>query len=204
MKVCRRCGVELTKETWYSSQRKMDNRQCKDCLKKTADTYNETRLYIDGKYIGKKTSLYKMLKPGRYETQDGNGLLNIIREEDTKVDGFVYVITNKAWPEWVKIGMAVDAVTRCNGYQTSSPYRDFVLEHSVPTGNRRKAEQEAHTKAISLAIESSGEWFKLSVEQAINILDNLNDNGLRATKEADTHTQKDKLQERPIQADFGF
>jgi hypothetical protein len=114
----------------------------------------------------------------------------------------VYVITNNAWPEWVKIGMAIDAEDRCNGYQTSSPHRDYILEHSVYSNDRRKAEQQAHTRATKLATETNGEWFKLTVQQAIEVLDNLDEHRPRATKEANTDTPKDKLQERPIQADL--
>ena len=37
----------------------------------------------------------------------------------------VYIITNDAWPDWVKVGKAVSADDRLNGYQTSSPFRDY-------------------------------------------------------------------------------
>tara|TARA_R110002072_G_C7762400_1_gene518453 strand:+ start:140 stop:556 length:417 start_codon:yes stop_codon:yes gene_type:complete len=134
-----------------------------------------------------------MFKPGSYKTLGdatfSNSKLSAIQE------GYVYVITNKAWPEWVKIGMAIDAEDRLNGYQTSSPMRDYVLEHRVFSVNRRKSEKEAHTRALPLSLDAKGEWFKLSVEQAINILDNLNEHGYtRATKEADPLPQEDNIQ----------
>ena len=77
----------------------------------------------------------------------------------------MYIITNSAWPEWVKIGMAVDAEDRCNGYQTSSPMRDYKLMYAVSTDDRRKAEHAAHKAAEKIA-ERRGEWFKMSVGQA--------------------------------------
>ena len=88
----------------------------------------------------------------------------------------MYAITNPAWPEWVKIGMAVDADDRCNGYQTSSPFRDYSLEHVVVSNNRREAEAEAHTAASKIAEEQRGEWFKISIEQAKDILNKLSVN----------------------------
>ena len=123
-------------------------------------------MYVNGKYISRKHPLYK---PGRYKTFsdaafDGTYKLDSIKE------GYVYAITNPAWPEWVKIGMAIDADDRCNGYQTSSAFRDYTLEHMVITKDRRKAEAQAHYEAGKLASSKNGEWFKLSVEEAKNIL----------------------------------
>ena len=68
--------------------------------------------------------------------------------------------------------MAVDAADRCNGYQTSSPFRDYKIEHVVVTNNRRAAEAEAHKLANKIA-KVRGEWFKLDIEQAKTILNNI-------------------------------
>tara|TARA_X000001036_G_scaffold389710_1_gene386942 strand:- start:8 stop:631 length:624 start_codon:yes stop_codon:yes gene_type:complete len=127
---------------------------------------NPRRMYVDGKYISRKHPLYK---PGKYKTFndaafDGTYKLDSIKE------GYVYAITNPAWPEWVKIGMAIDADDRCNGYQTSSPFRDYTLEHTVVTNDRRVAEAQAHKEAAKIAKEQRGEWFKLSVKEATEIL----------------------------------
>ena len=161
---------------------------------------DSNRVFINGKEISKKDPLHKMFRPGRYKTL--NDATFKMSELSSVKEGFVYVITNKAWPDWVKIGMAIDAEDRCNGYQTSSPHRDYILEHSVASNDRRKAEQQAHTRAAKLASETNGEWFKLTVQQAIEVLDNLDEYRLGTTKEANTDTPKDKLQERPIQADL--
>ena len=126
-------------------------------------------MWVNGKYISRHHPLYK---PGRYKTFsdaafDGTYKLDTIKE------GYVYAITNPAWPEWVKIGMAIDADDRCNGYQTSSPFRDFVLEHMIVTNNRRVAEAEAHKLATKISKERRGEWFKISIEQAKTILNSI-------------------------------
>ncbi len=205
MAVCKFCGDTLTEDNWATSLQQKNNKYCKSCWNerynnKMNPKSNPNRLYINGKYISRKDPRYKIFKPGRYKN------INDAIFEQSSIgqikEGYVYVITNNAWPEWVKIGMAVDAEDRLSGYQTSSPHRDYILEHAVHSGDRRKAEQEAHTKALKIALDSNGEWFKLSVEQAINILDNLNEHGPRATQEANTDTPKDELQERPIQTDL--
>jgi len=149
------------------------------------------RMYVNGKEVSKKHPLHK---PGKYKTFNDAAFEGTYKISSIK-EGYVYVITNKAWPGWVKIGMAVDSEERLNSYQTSSPHRDYILEHSVASNDRRKSEKEAHTRALPLATDSKGEWFKLSVEQAITILDNLNEHGhARATKKADTHKKEDNLQ----------
>ena len=150
---------------------------------------NPLAMYVNGKYVSRKHPLYKA---GRYKTFNDAAFEGTYKLSSVK-EGYVYVITNKAWPGWVKIGMAIDPEERLSGYQTSSPHRDFILEHYVASSDRRKSEIEAHTRALPLATDSKGEWFKLSVEQAITILDNLDEQHRTAIK-ADTHKKEDNLQ----------
>jgi len=56
-----------------------------------------------------------------------------LKAYDSVKEGEVYIIVNNAWPEWVKIGMAVDSEDRLKSYQTSSPFRDYILMYSVYT-----------------------------------------------------------------------
>ena len=184
-----------------ASFKKRNQRICKACYRSKFNSKNgPQRLYINGEYIPKRDPRHKVFKPGNYKNINdavfSQSSINQIQE------GYVYVITNKAWPDWVKIGMAIDAEDRLSGYQTSSPHRDYILEHSVHSNDRRKSEQEAHTRATKLASETNGEWFKLTVQQAIEVLDNLDEYRRETIKETNTNTSKDKLQEQPIQADF--
>lgn len=165
-KVCRDCSVILNDSNWAASFKKNDNTTCKSCYnkrhnKKNNPLNNKQRMYVNGKYIPNSHPLYKA---GHYKSFDDaafSGLQNYERSNE----GQVYIITNDAWPEWVKIGMAVDAEDRCNGYQTSSPFRDYKVRYAVSTKDRRKAESLAHKAAEKIA-ERRGEWFKMSVGQA--------------------------------------
>jgi len=149
------------------------------------------RMYVNGKEVSKKHPLHK---PGRYKTFNDAAFEGTYKISSIQ-EGYVYVITNKAWPGWIKIGMALDPEERLNNYQTSSPHRDYSLEHYVASNDRRMSEKESHTKALPLSTDSKGEWFKLSVEQAITILDNLNEHGhVRTPTKADTHKEEDNLQ----------
>ena len=167
---CNTCGAELTDANWIPSWKSVNRKQCKGCNDRKNDrtnpTHNPKRMYVDGKYISSKHPLYK---PGRYKTFSDAAFDGTYKLESIK-EGYVYAITNPAWPEWVKIGMAIDADDRCNGYQTSSPFRDYSLEHVMITNNRRKAEAQAHKAAAKIAKEQRGEWFKISVKEAAEIL----------------------------------
>jgi hypothetical protein len=198
MAECYSCSTSLNEDNWMPSFKKRNQRICKDCYRERFNSKNNPEnnpkaLRINGKYISRKDPLYKIIKPGTYK-DIGEGLFETSNASSI-AEGYVYIITNKAWPDWVKIGMAIDAEDRCNGYQTSSPFRDYVLEYSVTTEDRRKSERQAHKKAKKLASETNGEWFKLDVETAKQILDNLHEHGRRATEETNTVTPKDKLQE---------
>jgi len=200
MAICYKCNCSLDATNWMASFKKRNQRICKACYRSKFNSKNgPQRLYINGEYIPKRDPRHKVFKPGNYKNINdavfSQSSINQIQE------GYVYVMTNKAWPDWVKIGMAIDAEDRLNGYQTSSPHRDYVLEHYVASNDRRKSEREAHTRALPLATDSKGEWFKLSVEQAITILDNL-DEQHRTVIKADKNPQEDELQERPKQTDF--
>jgi hypothetical protein len=66
--------------------------------------------------------------------------------------------------------MAVDADDRCNGYQTSSPFRDYEVVATISTNDRRKAEAIAHQIAEGMASDRRNEWFKLKKAQARQVL----------------------------------
>ena len=148
-------------EWWYHGQ--ADGRRRVTAHNKK----NKNRMFVAGKYIPQSHPLWKA---GNYKTFDEaafSGLQNYERSSE----GQVYIITNSAWPEWVKIGMAIDAEDRLNGYQTSSPFRNYRLMYSVSTDDRRKAEAAAH-KAAEKVAERKGEWFKMSVGQAKECIQN--------------------------------
>jgi hypothetical protein len=82
--------------------------------------------------------------------------------------GFVYAITNPAWPGYMKIGSTIDVYDRLNTYQTGSPDRDYKLEHFVFVHDRLKFETEIHLK-----YESKGEWIKTDkVPEEFDRIDN--------------------------------
>ena len=126
---------------------------------------NPQRMFVNGKYIPKKHPLHK---PGKYKSF-GDAAFTALQKDIQIKEGYVYAIRNKAWPEWVKIGKAIDAQDRLNGYQTSSPMRDYELIHAVYFDDRNQAERDAHIAAERKG-ERQGEWFKITEEQALDVL----------------------------------
>ena len=133
---CNHCGVGLTADTWAVGNVRKNNYICRVC---------------DG-IKGKRNRLRRLAASLGQTT---------LRNYSKVKDGYVYAIVNPAWPDWVKIGMAIDVDDRCNGYQTSSPFRDYEILYSCYVSDRRKAERASHKRAEKLALERSGEWFKI-------------------------------------------
>ena len=82
------------------------------------------------------------------------------RAEATEKRGFVYVITNPAWPDSVKVGRAFDPEARLRGYQTSCPDRDYELYAAVYFEDCHWAEKEMHARLLPCG--HGGEWFNIS------------------------------------------
>ena len=126
---------------------------------------DQTKMWVNGKYIPKSHPLHK---PGRYKNFEDAAFSSLAKYE-TSVEGQVYVIVNPNFSEWVKVGMAVDSEDRLNGYQTSSPFRNYALVSSWDVNDRRAAETEAHIELQKL-YERRSEWFKCTPEQAQEVV----------------------------------
>ena len=149
-------------EWWYTGNGDGCRRRLAGHSKK-----NTTRMFVDGKYIPKS---HPMHKPGNYRTfEDAWNHQELNRQKS----GYVYAISNPAWPGWIKVGMAVDANDRLNSYQTGSPMRDFELVASFKTEDKSRDEKKAHIIFRERCSEQSGEWFKISKEEAYSVIADL-------------------------------
>jgi len=170
---CTICNVELTDDNWSLSWQKINQKNCKSCSKKTNTKnnpqHNPQRMFVNGKYIPKSHPLYKA---GNFKTFEDAAFSSLSRYT-TSSEGEVYIITNPAWKGWIKVGMAIDSEDRCKGYQTSSPLRDFKLKFKKYFDDRRTAEQTAHTLCAKKADKRKGEWFKLDIKIAKDIINNM-------------------------------
>ena len=165
-KECIDCGSDLVLgDNWTEARQAQAKYVCKSCWHEG----KRAEMWVNGKYVPKAHPLWKA---GRYKSF-GDAAFSSLENYERSKEGQVYIITNSAWPEWVKIGMAIDAKDRCNQYQTSSPYRDYELKHSKYFKNRRKAETEAHKLCETKAEARNGEWFKMKIKDAIKLIDSI-------------------------------
>lgn len=174
-KFCTLCKTNKLVKDWYKDKSKTDGLDvvCKVCRKKQNETtnpkHNPKRMFVNGKYIPKSHPLYK---PGNYKTFESAAFQSLSRYATSK-EGQVYIITNPAWKGWIKVGMAIDANDRCNGYQTSSPMRDYKLQYTKDFNDRRIAEAQAHKLCGKKALQKNGEWFKINIKDAINLIESI-------------------------------
>ena len=164
---CNTCGVELTDTNWSLSWKNVNRTQCIKCSKNNNTNNNPNRMYVNGKYVPKSHPLYKA---GNFKTFEGAAFSALKGYEKTK-EGYVYIIANPSFDGWLKIGMAVDAEDRCNGYQTSSPHRDYRLLYARRFNDRRKAETKTMNKLKKVVKEYNGEWFKTDRNTAQQIIE---------------------------------
>lgn len=86
-------------------------------------------------------------------------------------EGFIYIVSNKAFPNFYKIGVTNDIKNRLRTYQTSAPYRDYKIEYYIKHPDCYKAEQQIREMMDHFALEIKNEWFKVDLTIAKHRLD---------------------------------
>jgi len=130
---------------------------------------NNGRMFVDGKYVPQTHPLYKA---GRYKSFNDAAFSSFTNySQSTKGD--VYIITNSAWPEWIKVGKAIDATDRLKSYQTGDPHRSYSLRYSVNLDNRHTSEIKAHKALELISDDRRNEWFKIDLSTAVKCLGGL-------------------------------
>ena len=144
--------------------------QPSDNTRRSLDAHNRknyNRMFVSGKYIPKS---HPMHKPGNYSSFEEAWSH---RDLDRAKPGYVYAVTNPAWPGWVKVGMAVDSQDRLNSYQTGSPLRDYELLCDFKSEDKTADERKAHMLLRAVASEFRGEWFKVDTSVAYTLVTDL-------------------------------
>lgn len=129
---------------------------------------NDTRMFVAGKYVSKSHPLHK---PGNYKTFEQAAFQSLGKYKELN-EGFVYIISNKAWQGWIKVGRAADVQDRFKHYQTFSPFRDYKLEYGKFVTDCKKIELLWHKK-LSKMVPHQKEWYKIHFVDAILELDGI-------------------------------
>lgn len=87
--------------------------------------------------------------------------------------GYVYIITNPAFPEWVKVGSTINIDERLRSYQTSDPKRGFVVNWSEIFDDRIDIENKLRKLIKNEGIEISNEWCKIHYSKVKYLCKNL-------------------------------
>ena len=95
--------------------------------------------------------------------------LNIM--SDQTETQYLYIITNPAWPGWVKIGHTLDPYECLQEHDNATPRRDFRMNPFVVQDGEVSA---LHFRDALYADEAyitvRGDWYEVSYEDALAIL----------------------------------
>ena len=166
-KRCSLCKEHKPTTDFHKNKTSSDGLQsmCKPCKKAHNDSSNPeanpNRMYVNGQYVSSKHPLHK---PGRYIIDGFFGEAKV--ESAVSKQGYVYCITNPAWPGWVKVGKAVEDAKRFNSYQTYSPFRDYTMEWSLKVDDVHSVEAAFHRGRKT----DNGEWHQMTVEEAFTLV----------------------------------
>ena len=80
---------------------------------------------------------------------------------------YVYIITTPLYPRWYKIGVAKNCKKRLSQYQTSDPFKRFVLYFTYKTPYYREIEKYMHRK-----FDNKGEWVTGNLNEIIREITN--------------------------------
>ncbi len=86
---------------------------------------------------------------------------------DLRDEKFVYIISNKAFPDMLKVGIATDVKRRLSSYQTSDPDRGYKVEYEFKTPEYKTLEPYIHSK-----FKGDHEWVRGSIKEIKNAIEN--------------------------------
>lgn len=80
--------------------------------------------------------------------------------------GYLYIVTNDAFPEWVKVGTTTNLKERLHVYQTCDPFRRYRLVYSLFHPEFRTAEKKIKETMKRFALEIKNEWYHIDLNMA--------------------------------------
>ena len=97
------------------------------------------------------------------------------REERQERGKWVYILTNKAYPNLVKIGKAVNPEDRIKGINSAGTVSEWDLRIAFPVTDDYKVENMVHRHFEDRRVDSdqgsSREFFEVSFDEAVKVVD---------------------------------
>ena len=80
---------------------------------------------------------------------------------------YIYALQNPAWKDWIKIGRTKNLTKRQEQFNTSSPFRDYKVIHSVKVKTKyvKKIEKQILDETKKYKGFRSGEWRKIKLKK---------------------------------------
>lgn len=177
-KTCTRCHVESALTNFSLKGRGTEHRSwCKDCIKKVCIEDNKKIAAVSSlafSIAGGSGRFYRLPKEDRLKLREHAKFLHAnsvsigqatqFVEERSRA-GFVYIVSNPAWPGYVKIGHAFDPADRLASFNCGDPHRAYRVEHTRYFDDRMKAEAWMHADLAPR--RAYGEWFVISAAEAL-------------------------------------
>jgi hypothetical protein len=80
--------------------------------------------------------------------------------------GYLYIVTNDAFPFWCKIGITTNLKERLHLYQTCDPHRGYKLVYSLFHPKYKDAEKKIKEAMKPFAKTIKNEWFEVDLSIA--------------------------------------
>lgn len=110
--------------------------------------------------------------------------------------GWVYIITNKAMPDLVKVGFSTkDPIDRAKELSTGSPH-PYIVEYEICVENPQKIEKSTHE--ILSFINEGKEWFRCNIETAIKAIRKSCNDEVVIVERILNEYENDKFSKNPI------
>lgn len=84
---------------------------------------------------------------------------------------YLYIITNDAFPGWVKVGTTDNLTKRLQTYQTGDPFRRYRVVYSIHHPQYREAERKIKETMKRFALSIKNEWYEVDLSIAKSRLD---------------------------------
>jgi hypothetical protein len=123
----------------------MESKVCKKCAKELVlSEFSNHKFYEDGKDIACKGCRNKKPKA---------------------IKSFIYILIYPDFEGWIKLGRTTNLVQRLNGYNTSTPHRNFEYYYFQEVNDVYTVELKFND-----IVKSKYEWFNIGAPEAKDIL----------------------------------
>lgn len=182
MKKCNVCKQFKPLKAFDAHRNKAFNRQdeCKECKreinKRLNSIHNPLQMRVEGKYVKKSHPLHiaGFIAKSWVEVYKAHNLPIPFEHEDTDTvskSGYVYIIYNKAWDGWYKVGKADDVEKRLRNYQTCDPHRAYKVCYEMYFEDCKTAEDTVlQLLQDDVKVIKQNEWVVTSIDKIIRII----------------------------------